>query len=115
MTLDGRHTIDIIEIMENFIDQIRPPEHIRLQLDINYVIDGQSVIINEVRPQFNKKEVFHEYPVAKATYIRTKNSWKIFWRRSDRKWHSYQAQPIVRDLETFTRVVFEDEHHCFWG
>ena len=37
-------TIVIIELMENYIDRIRPVEELRDKLDISYKIDNQSVI-----------------------------------------------------------------------
>ena len=49
MGLEITTHLDIIELMENFIAQIRPPEHLQAQLDVSYKIDGQSVMIFEVR------------------------------------------------------------------
>jgi hypothetical protein len=115
MTLDGLHTVDIIETMENFLESERPPADMRSQLDINYLIEGQSVIINEVRPAWENKDEYREYPVAKATYVRTKNHWKVFWLRADFKWYAYPPQPIVQTLQEFSQLVKEDKHHCFWG
>ena len=37
--------------MQKFIEEIRPPEVIRPQLDIGYKMEAQSVFIFELRPQ----------------------------------------------------------------
>ncbi len=89
MAIDALQTLDIIEAMENFIARKRPPEHIRPKLDIGYKIEGQSIYILEIRPQWKKPEVILEHPVAKATFVKTKNHWKIYWMRADLKWHPY--------------------------
>lgn len=53
MSIDLLQTVDIIEIMENYIENTRPPEEMRPQLDISYKIEGQSIIIFEIRPIFD--------------------------------------------------------------
>jgi len=101
--------------LAKFMERRRPPPHIRSQLDFGYRITGQSVEIFEVRPHWqNAKEVM-EHPVAKATFVRTTNRWRVFWMRQDLKWHGYQPKPEVKNLETFLNVVDGDKHGCFFG
>jgi hypothetical protein len=49
-----KSTIDNVEIdeIENYLSYIRPPEEIREKLDISYRIEKQSVIIFEIRPNW---------------------------------------------------------------
>lgn len=115
MALDILKTVDVIEAMENFLARKRPPEHIRPKLDLGYQINQQSIIINEIRPQWNKPEIIREFGVAKATYVKSKNYWKVFWKRADLQWHSYTPRPTVTTIAEFTHIVEEDRHHCFWG
>ena len=115
MAIDVLQTLDVIEAMENFLARKRPPEHIRPQLDIGYKIEGQSIIIFEIRPQWNKPEIILEHPLAKTTFVKTKNNWKVFWMRADLKWHSYTPTPVVKTVLEFTKLVEEDKHHAFWG
>jgi hypothetical protein len=115
MAIETLQTLDVIEALENFMSKIRPPEHVRKELDICYTIDGQSIIIFEIRPQWNKPEIIHQYPVAKTSFVKAKNHWKVFWRRADLKWHSYTPKPVVKTIKEFTKLVEEDKHHCFWG
>lgn len=51
MPADNFQVLDIIEVMEAFLERKRPPEHIRPKLDIGYKIGGQS--IHEIRPFWN--------------------------------------------------------------
>ena len=60
MAIDVFKTIDIIEIMENYLAKVRPAEHIRAQLDLGYIIEDQSVILTEIRPAFRKPPEFHK-------------------------------------------------------
>lgn len=115
MAIETLQTLEVIEALENFMSNIRPPEHIRKKLDICYTIDGQSIIIFEIRPQGNKPEIIHQYPVAKTSFVKAKNHWKVFWRRADLKWHSYTPKPVVKTIKEFTKLVEEDKLHCFWG
>ena len=56
-----------------------------------------------------------ERSVAKATYIRTRALWKVYWKRADLKWHSYAPTPAVGTVEKFLELVDADPHACFWG
>ena len=79
MTLDITKSVDIIEIMENYIFRVRPDPEIRNKLDLNYEINEQSVIINEIRPAWNNPQEILSFGYAKATYVKSKNVWKVFW------------------------------------
>lgn len=115
MAINPFQSLDIIEVMENFIDRIRPTESIRPKLDIGYKIEEQSVIIHEIRPRYDNPEIKIEPLIAKTTFIKKHNHWKVFWLRSDLKWHSYKPCPVVKSLADFTQLVENDEYHCFWG
>ena len=73
--------------MATFLTKRRPPPHIRSQVDIGYRLIGQSIEIFEIRPQWDDPSIIREHSFAKATYVRTQNLWKVFWKRSDLKWH----------------------------
>lgn len=115
MAINTFQTLNVIEAMENFLSIIRPPEDIRHQLDIGYKIEQQSIIVFEIRPKWNKPDIILEHSIAKATYVKSKNNWKIFWMRSNLKWDSYTPQPTVKTIEEFTIIVGEDKHYYFWG
>lgn len=115
MAIDLLKTVDIIEVMENHIEKIRPPENIRKQLDIGYKIENQSVILTEIRPVWRNPSEYREYGYAKATYVKSKNCWKIFWMRANLKWYPYDPKPTVKTLKEFLKIADEDKYHCFKG
>jgi hypothetical protein len=98
-----------------FIEAHRPPPHIRPKLDLGFRLAGQSVELFEIRPQWDRPEVKHERPFAKATFVRTRGVWRVFWMRADLKWHGYEPALEVARIEDFLVVVQKDECACFFG
>ena len=87
----------------------------RSKVDIGFRITKQSVEIFEIRPAFKSPKEKVELPVAKATYVRARSVWKVYWHRADLKWHSYPPIPEVKSIEDFVKLVEQDDHACFWG
>jgi len=115
MAIELMQRVDVIEAMENFLFRRRPPEELRDKVDVNYRIDNQSVIIYEIRPRWNNPKEYRESEFAKATFVKTRQHWNIYWLRSDLKWHTYEPKPFVKTINDFAELVDEDRYHCFWG
>jgi hypothetical protein len=115
MAFDLLKTAELIIALEAFLELRRPPVEIREKLDISYKIENQSAIIFEICPRWNKPDIKIESPVAKATFIRVKNHWKVFWMRADLKWHPFTPKPVVKTIHQFLQLVDEDKLHFFWG
>ncbi|MBA2665474.1 MAG: DUF3024 domain-containing protein [Trueperaceae bacterium] len=94
----------------------RPPAEIRKELDLEHRIDGQSVEIFERRPAWRGApgETI-ELSVAKATYVRSRDHWRVYWQRADLRWHRYDPAPEVRYVQSFLALVDEDAYNCFFG
>lgn len=101
--------------LEAFIAKHRPPVHIRNEVDFGYRIENQSVEIFEIRPHWRSPSEKTETPIAKATYIKARKLWKVYWQKSDMKWHLYEPLLEVKSLEQFLIAVGEDEYACFFG
>ena len=87
----------------------------RHQIDIACRITGQSVEIFTIRPAWERPDEKIESSVAKASFVRTQNVWRIYWKRADLKWHLYEPAAQVPRLPAFLKVVEEDAYGCFWG
>ncbi len=98
-----------------YIESKRPAPHLRDQVDLTFRIEGQSVVVYEIREAWNRPGEKIEEFIAKATYVKKSNSWKIYWQRADLKWHSYDPDPQVDTLEEFLSILEKDEFACFWG
>lgn len=101
--------------LELFLNDRRPPAHIRKELDFGYRIENQSVVLFEIRPEWRNPQNIIEIPFAKTTFVKKDKEWKVFWQRQDLKWHSYPPAPRVRYFEEFLALVKEDSHACFFG
>ena len=103
------------KLVGQYVEGIRPPNHMRNELDISFRISDQSFEIFEIRPQWDDPTKKTESPIAKATYVKIKKEWKLYWMRADLKWHSYTPSPVSKSLEKILEVIGQDSHNCFWG
>jgi len=116
MALSELEAARVRKAIETFMQKRRPPPHIRPELDLGSRVSGQSVEIFEIRPVWRGPPgARHEHAVAKATFVRTRGVWRVFWQRSDLKWHSYESAPEVNSIDEFVSLVSEDRHACFFG
>jgi DUF3024 family protein len=93
----------------------RIPMHIRAKLRLGYRIAGHDVVLFEERPAFRAPHEWHESPVAKFTYVRTRRVWRLFCKHSDLRWHTYQRLPTAGEFDILLREVDKDPTHIFWG
>jgi Protein of unknown function (DUF3024) len=115
MALDVMNTVDIIEIMENYIETVRPPKEIRDKLDISYRLENQSIILHEIRPDWRDKTIYRTHDFAKTTYDKKNKVWKIYWQRASLKWELYEPKPTAKKLQGFLNEVDQDKYGCFKG
>ncbi len=116
MSLSEFETRRISKVVGDFVEAHRPPAHIRQQVDLGFRFQNQSVEIFEIRPRFKGApgEIIEE-SIAKATFIKARGHWKVFWQRADLKWHPYSPAPVVSSIEEFLALVAEDKNACFFG
>jgi hypothetical protein len=50
-----------------------------------FAFTGRASKSLKSEPRWDDNSQVQEYPVAKATYNRTKQHWKVFWQRADLK------------------------------
>jgi hypothetical protein len=116
VALDDSEFQEVERAMATFMGRKRPPPSIRHELDLAYRIEGQSVLLFEVRqawrgPPGEKIEL----PIAKATYVRSHQHWRVYWQRADLKWHRYDPAREVNSIDDFLLIVEHDEYSCFFG
>ena len=54
-------------------------------------------------------------PLAKLTYVKTENIWKLYWKRANDKWVIYEPKGSAKDLGTLVKEIDKDSHGCFFG
>ncbi len=105
----------IEKLVGTFVESKRPPAHVRERVDLSFRLTGQSVVIFEVRAERNDPSTNIELPVAKITYVKSTKEWKLYWMKSDMKWHGYKPFPISKSLESVLEAIGQDAYSCFWG
>ncbi len=115
MALTKEQIVEIEKAASKYMYYNRPPIEIREQLDLGYRIEGQNVYLLEIRPRWNKPDEIMESAIAKTTYIKSRNMWKIYWMRGNLKWYHYEPVPFVKTISDFFDLVATDELGCFWG
>ena len=105
----------IQKMVGKYIEKRRPPAHLRDEVDLSFRVKRQSVEIFEIRPLWNNPREKIEEAIAKAAYVKTQNTWKLYWQRADLKWHRYDPDPEVDSIEKFIEIVENDELCCFFG
>ncbi len=115
MAFTKEQTTEIEQAAARFMDYNRPPMDVRDQLDLGYRIENQDMYLVEVRPRWDKPEEKIETPVARTTFIKSIDLWKIYWMRGNLKWYHYEPVPFVKTISGFFDLVAEDELGCFFG
>lgn len=91
------------------------PEY-RTELEFVYEVEGHSVSIYEVRPDWQDPSKKTKMGVARFRYMRTRREWRLYWMRRDLKWHLYDPEvSISRQLEPLVDVVANDRSGAFFG
>jgi hypothetical protein len=98
-----------------FIERRRPPEKIRPKLDIGYEVDGQTVDIFEIRPDWKDKSKVRHTPVARIRFVRTEEVWHLYWMRGNLKWYAYDPDHLHSTLQSALKTVDADALCCFFG
>lgn len=103
------------KLVGRYVEKHRPEPAMRHNLDLSFRIDNQSFVIFEIRPQWNDPKKRLEQPVAKATFVKSRKLWKLYWMRADLKWHRYPPLPESTSLEHILEEIERDPHACFYG
>jgi hypothetical protein len=98
-----------------FLAQREVPAQVRAQLDFGYAIVGHSVDLLEIRPDWQDKTVTRQRAFARVRYVRTQDTWRLYWKRADLKWHLYQPAPEHDNLQDALAAVHSDHYGCFFG
>ncbi|MBS1249130.1 MAG: hypothetical protein MAG431_00703 [Chloroflexi bacterium] len=103
------------QILDEFCQKHGPPPRIHDKLKWEYKIENQSVFLLEVRPRWDNPEEQTKFPYFKTTFVKTSQTWKLYWRRANGRWDRYDPYPTGKSLREILEIVKEDKHQCFFG
>lgn len=100
-----------------YIESKRPPLPIREKLDLDFRLENRELTIFEIRSRWDNPDEKFESDIAKARYIKSRGIWKIFWKRANGNWQTYEpeGEPELTDIIDVLKVIDEDKHGAFWG
>lgn len=52
---------------------------------------------------------------AKIQNVKSKNIWKLYWKRASGKWELYVPFPKATHLEKLIEIINDDAQGCFYG
>lgn len=104
----------IEQLTTAFVEQLRPPPYLRPQVDLAYRIRGQNIEIFEIRVNRLDPTRKIDSPIAKITYVRTTNSWRLYWLRGNLKWYRYEPGEFGSLAECLS-LIKADTYGCFFG
>ena len=110
----SQETDTVHQIMFNYLESVRPPEHIRPELDIAYTYDGHAVEIFEIRPRYYSPGEFINLPAARIRHFKSKGIWKLYWMRASGKWYPYEPGESS-SLKVLLNRIENDEYGCFYS
>ena len=94
---------------------LSPDAAVRAKLRIEYRIEGNAIVLFEVRPRWQQPKEWMEEPVAKFRYVASIDRWRLFCMWRDLKWHGYARLPEAGSLAELVREVRSDPTGIFWG
>lgn len=95
--------------------QPRTRPHVKAGGTVAYRVTGQSIEVYSGRPAWDDPDEIIELPIAKFRYVRTRDTWYLYWNRADERWHGYQPMPDADRLDPLVQEVLDDPYGCFWG
>jgi hypothetical protein len=114
MALSEFETKKIEKVMLSLLKPRLTP-HVKSGGVVSYCIKGHEVLLFSTKPsQFNPTQNI-ESAIAKFKYVRTTNTWHLFWQRATLKWQSYKPLPTAKSIEALAQEVSTDQYCCFWG
>ncbi|MFP4446897.1 MAG: DUF3024 domain-containing protein [Desulfosudaceae bacterium] len=78
-------------------------------------IEGNNIFIAESRPRWDKPDEWLPLDFAKLRYVRSRNIWKLYWKRASGKWEIYGPKGEAGNLKELADVIDEDRYGCFFG
>ncbi len=114
MALSEMQKAQVTKRLRAFCDARVPPA-VRDKVRVGFRIKASEVVVFEERPAFRPPHEWREMPVAKFTFVRTRQVWQLYCQHRDLRWHRYQALPEAPRFDALLDEVSADPTGIFWG
>lgn len=110
----------ITEMMDEFIETIRPIPEIRHLADVGWQLKGHSVYVFDLTERLIAPDVRERNDFARAVWITNKKHWQIFYKpyhhvsmQYEDKWELYMPLKTAGNLQRFLIEIEKDPCGCF--
>jgi hypothetical protein len=55
------------------------------------------------------------FPIARLRYTKTRNTWSLYWRDRNLRFHTYDPLPATGDIEQLLAEIDRNPSGIFWG
>lgn len=114
MTFSIEELSKVDQLMDGFCRKRNHPDYID-QVRLDFSVHDQVVEIYEERPYWRNPSEKTQTPVARIRYVRSQDTWKLYWMRSNLKWQLYEPFPGGRHLREILNEIDRDTFGCFFG
>jgi hypothetical protein len=115
MALPENELRECLAATGGFLERRRPPPKFRELVDLHVEISGSEVVIYEIRARHQNKNEKVRSHIAKIKWVATQKVWRLFWMRSDLKWHAYPRLPKAAEINSLIAEIEKDPCGCFFG
>lgn len=95
----------------------RVPEHARHQVRVDCEVAARHLTIIERRAPW-RADLGPEWtslPIARLHYTHTTNTWTLYWRDRNLRFHTYEPLAPSTHLDPLLAELAQDPTHIFWG
>jgi Protein of unknown function (DUF3024) len=94
----------------------RVPSHLADKIRLSYTFRGNSVTIWENRPPWTPTmKEWTKSAVAQLHYNPKAQTWMLYWRDRNTKWHKDEGLAPVKNLDLILAELDRDPTGIYWG
>ena len=102
------------ELLRSFCER-RVPENVRDQIRLSVSVRGNSVLLSEERPRWDKPSEWLSMKIAQFRFNPSSSKWSLHCRDRNERWHAYSLVKPTKDFAVLLKEVDSDPTGIFWG
>ena len=114
MALSEFQKLAVAKVLDALYER-RVPVAVRDRLRLTYRFHGNTVVLSEERPAFQKPGATTTSAVARFAFDPACAEWSLFCADRNQKWHPYTQLKPSRNFSQLVEEVDADPTGIFWG
>ena len=104
-----------VELLLSKFCEERVPTHVRHKVRLLFRFTGNTALLIERRPHFQRAGEFTESIIAKFKFDSANHGWSLYWGDRNNKFHLYEDTGRHRRFNDLLEEVNRDPTCIFWG